>query len=165
MTCVHAEWQRDGYTVTTDPARADLAVIHGFLTNCYWAHGIPIEVVRRAVEQSLNFSILHDATGAQVGFGRVVTDRATFGYLGDVFVLEEHRGRGLSRFLMKCIDTHPDLQGFRRWVLLTRDAHDLYRKFGYTSVANADRYMERWVPNVYLGPARPPGATGIAGTT
>ena len=87
--------------------------------------------------------------GDQVGFARVITDRATFGYLGDVFVLEPHRGRGLSRWLLECIDRHPELKDFRRWVLLTRDAHGLYRKFGYAPVQAPERYMERWAPDVY----------------
>jgi GNAT superfamily N-acetyltransferase len=141
------EWHRGEYTVTTDPARVDLAVVHGYLVNSYWAKGIPLEVVRRAIEHSLNFSIYHGA--AQVGFARVITDYATFGYLGDVFVLESHRGRGLSKWVMELIVAHPDLQGFRRWVLLTRDAHGLYRQFGFTAIAAPDRYMERWTPEAY----------------
>jgi GNAT superfamily N-acetyltransferase len=84
-----------------------------------------------------------------VGFARVITDYATFGYLGDVFVLESHRGRGLSKWVMELIVAHPDLQGFRRWVLLTRDAHGLYRQFGFTAIAAPDRYMERWTPEAY----------------
>jgi len=156
------EWRRGEFTVSTDPARLDLSVIHGFLSRCYWAEGIPLEVVRRSIEHSLNFGVYHDvpATGAQgaaagpaqVGFARVITDRATFGYLGDVFVLEPYRGRGLSKFLVECVHLHPELQGFRRWVLLTRDAHRLYEGFGYTAVAKPERYMERWTPNVYQPP-------------
>ena len=153
------EWHRDGYTVSTDPARLDLAVIHGFLTRCYWARGIPLEIVRRSIEHSLNFGVYHAAAtpGAQgaigaapqVAFARVITDRATFGYLGDVFVLEPYRGRGLSKFLMECVNGHPELQNFRRWVLLTRDAHRLYEGFGYSAIAKPDRYMERWTPDLY----------------
>ena len=141
------EWQRGEYTVTTDPARVDLAVVHGYLADSYWAKGIPLEVVRRAIANSLNFSIHHGAT--QVGFARVITDYATFGYVGDVFVLEPHRGRGLSKWVMELIVAHPELQGFRRWVLLTRDAHGLYRQFGFTAIAAPDRYMERWTPEAY----------------
>jgi GNAT superfamily N-acetyltransferase len=144
---VHHEWQRDGYTISTDPGRLDLAAIHGFLTTAYWSPGIPLETVRRAIEDSVCFGILRG--DEQAGFGRVVTDRATFGYLCDVFVLESHRGRGLSKWLMECIDAHPDLQGFRRWMLFTRDAHGLYRQYGYTPLANSDRCMERWTPDVY----------------
>ncbi len=152
------EWRRDDYLITTDPARLDLAVVHGFLTSCYWAKGIPLEVVRRSIEHSLNFSVWHEprsGPAAQAGFARVITDFATFDYLGDVFVLEPHRGRGLARWLMETLTAHPDLQGFRRWVLLTRDGHGLYRQFGYTPVAAAERYMERWDPEVYR---RPPGS-------
>ena len=155
----HREWRRDGYAVSTDPARLDLDVIHGYLVRSYWAEGIPRAVVARSLEHSLNFGIyaLPDAAEAaarwaQVGFARVVSDHATFGYLGDVFVLEPHRGRGLAKWLMDCITEHPDLQGFRRWVLLTRDAHGLYRQFGFTPLAAPDRYMEIRVPDVYKTP-------------
>ena len=141
------EWQRGEYTVTTDPARVDLAVVHGYLADSYWAKGIPLEVVRRSIANSLNFSVYHGAE--QVGFARVITDYATFAYVGDVFVLEPHRGRGLSKWVMELIVSHPDLQGFRRWVLLTRDAHGLYRQFGFTAIAAPDRYMERWTPDAY----------------
>ena len=141
------EWRRGEYLITTDPARVDLAVVHGFLSESYWAKGIPLETVRRAVEHSLNFSVYDGAR--QVGFARVITDYATFAYLGDVFVLETHRGRGLSRWLMEVIVAHPELQGFRRWVLLTRDAHGLYQQFGFKAIAAAERYMERWDPEVY----------------
>ena len=141
------EWHRGEYVVTTDPARVDLAVVHGYLAGSYWAKDIPLEVVRRSIEHSLNFSVHHGA--GQVGFARVITDYATFGYVGDVFVLEPHRRRGLSKWLMELIVTHPDLQGFRRWVLLTRDAHGLYQQFGFTAIAAPDRYMERWTPGAY----------------
>ena len=142
-----SEWRRGEYTITTDPARVDLAVVHGFLTTCYWAKGIPLELVRRSIEHSLAFSV-YDGD-RQVGFARVITDYATFAYLGDVFVLESHRGRGLSKWLMEVVVAHPQLQGFRRWVLLTRDAHGLYRQFGFAAVAAPDRYMERWTPDIY----------------
>lgn len=142
-----SEWSRDGFTISTDPARIDLEVVHGFLTTCYWAEGIPREVVARSLEHSLCFGLYHD--GRQIGFARVISDRATFGYLGDVFVLEAFRGRGLARWLVEVIHAHPELQGFRRWVLLTRDAHALYAQAGYTPLAAPDRYMERWTKNVY----------------
>ena len=144
---MHQEWHRDGFTISTDPARFDLDVIHGFLSTSYWATGIPREVVKRSIEHSIGFGIYDGVQ--QVGFARVITDRATFGYLGDVFVLESHRGRGLSKWLMECVDGHPELQGFRRWVLLTRDAHGLYARHGWKPIANPDRYMERWTPDVY----------------
>ena len=142
-----SEWRRGEYTITTDPARVDLAVVHGFLTTCYWAKGIPLELVRRSIEHSLAFSVYDGER--QVGFARVITDYATFAYLGDVFVLESHRGRGLSKWLMEVVVAHPQLQGFRRWVLLTRDAHGLYQQAGFTPLADPPRWMERWTPNVY----------------
>ena len=133
-----SEWRRGEYTITTD--RVDLGVVHGFLTTCYWAKGIPLELVRRSIEHSLAFSV-YDGD-RQVGFARVITDYATFAYLGDVFVLESHRGRGLSKWLMEVVVAHPQLQGFRRWVLLTRDAHGLYRQFGFHELEEPQRYME-----------------------
>jgi len=142
------EHQRGDFLVSTDRSRLDLDIVHGFLTNCYWAKGIPREVVKRSIEHALCFGV-YDAGGLQVGFARVVSDFATFAYLGDVFVLESHRGRGLSKWLMECIMAHPDLQGLRRWILLTRDAHGLYSQFGFTPVKAAERYMELHDPNVY----------------
>ena len=121
--------------------------MHGFLAASYWAAGIPREVVRRSIEHSLCFGLYHQ--DRQVGFARVVTDRATFGYLGDVFVLEAYRGRGLGRWLMEVVHAHPELQGFRRWCLLTLDAHGLYRRAGFTPLADAARWMERRAPDVY----------------
>jgi len=143
------EWTRGEFAISTDPGRIDLDVVHGFLTTCYWAEGIPRDVVARSIEHSLNFGLY--TQGRQVGFARVITDRATFAYLGDVFVLEAYRGRGLARWLMGVVHAHPELQGLRRWVLLTRDAHELYRPVGYTPLAKPDRYMERWAPDVYRG--------------
>lgn len=142
-----SEWRRGEYLITTNPERVDVAVVHGFLSTSYWAKDIPLEIFTRSVEHSLNFSVYHGER--QVGFARVITDYATFGYLGDVFVLESHRGLGLSKWLMEVVITHPDLQGFRRWVLLTRDAHGLYQQFGFKPIAAPERYMERWVPEVY----------------
>jgi len=141
------EWRRDGFVISTDPARLDLDVVHGFLTGSYWAEGIPREVVRRSIEHSLCFGLYQDHR--QIGFARVITDRATFAYLGDVFVLEAFRGHGLARWLLEVIQSHPELQGLRRWVLLTRDAHALYRQVGWSSLAAPDRYMERWFKDVY----------------
>jgi GNAT superfamily N-acetyltransferase len=144
------EWSRDGYTIAEDPARLDVGAIHAYLTRSYWAQAIPLEIVRRSLQYSVNFCIFHG--GELAGFGRVITDRATFGYVGDVFVLEPHRGKGLSKFLMECMLAHPELQGFRRWVLITRDAHGLYQKFGFDALAKPDRYMERHTPDVYEKP-------------
>ena len=143
-----AEFRRGEFVISTDPARLDLDVIHDFLTNCYWAKGIPREVVARSIEHALCFGI-YDGSGAQVGFARVISDFATVAYLGDVFVLESHRGRGLSNWMMECILRHPALQNLRRWILLTRDAHELYRKFGFTALKSPDRYMELHRPDVY----------------
>ena len=146
------EWVRGEFRLTTDPARVDLDAVHAYLSRSYWASGIPREVVRRSIEHSLNFSLWHEPAGGtprQVGFSRVITDYATFLYLGDVYVLEEFRGRGLSTWMMEVITDHPELQGFRRWALLTRDAHGLYERFGWKPLAKPDRWMERHFPDVY----------------
>lgn len=142
------EHRREEFLISTDRARLDLDVIHGFLTNCYWAKGIPRETVARSIEHSLCFGV-YDGSGAQVGFARVVSDFATVAYLGDVFILESHRGRGLSKWMMECIMQHPALQNLRRWILLTRDAHGLYAKSGFTPVKSPERYMELHRGNVY----------------
>lgn len=141
------EYHREDLILSTDPARLDLDRIYEFLTNCYWAKGIPREVVARSIEHSLCFGI-YDGK-AQVGFARVITDFATIAYLGDVFVLESHRGRSLGKWMMECITQHPALQGLRRWILLTRDAHGLYSQFGFTPVNAPERYMELHRPDVY----------------
>ncbi|MGA1984926.1 MAG: GNAT family N-acetyltransferase [Candidatus Sulfotelmatobacter sp.] len=142
------EHHRGEFLISTDRARLDLDVIHGFLTNCYWAKGIPREVVARSIEHALCFGV-YDGSGVQVGFARVVSDFATVAYLGDVFVLESHRGRGLSKWLMECVTQHPALQNLRRWILLTRDAHGLYAQFGFTPVKSPERYMELHRPAVF----------------
>ncbi|MBI3636361.1 MAG: GNAT family N-acetyltransferase [Candidatus Rokubacteria bacterium] len=126
--------------VTTDPSRLDLDVIHGFLATSYWARGIPRDVVARAIENSLCFGAFEGAR--QVGFARVVTDRATYAYVSDVFVLPTHRGRGVGKRLMTAIMTHPELQGLRRWILFTRDAHGLYRHYGFGESRHPERLME-----------------------
>jgi GNAT superfamily N-acetyltransferase len=136
------------FLISTDRSRLDLTVIHGFLSNCYWAKGIPLEVVARSIEHSLCFG-LYESSGAQIGFARVISDFATLAYLGDVFVLESHRGRGLSKWLMECLIKHPELRNLRRWILLTRDAHGLYSQFGFTPVQAPERYMELHRPSVY----------------
>lgn len=142
------EHRRADYLISTDRARINLDVVHGFLTNCYWAKGIPREVVARSIEHALCFGI-YDSSGDQVAFARVVSDFATIAYLGDVFVLESHRGRGLGKWMMECVIQHPALQGLRRWILLTRDAHQLYSQFGFTGLKAPERYMELHRPNVY----------------
>jgi len=147
------EYRRGEFLISTGRERLHLDVVHGFLTNCYWAQGIPREVVARSIEHSLCFGI-YDGNGAQVGFARVVSDFATVAYLGDVFVLESHRGRGLSKWLMECVVQHPALQNLRRWILTTRDAHELYSQFGFTTVKAPERYMELHRPNVYETPRK-----------
>ncbi|MFY9741915.1 MAG: GNAT family N-acetyltransferase [Candidatus Sulfotelmatobacter sp.] len=141
------EYRHGDFLISTDRKHLNLDVIHGFLTNCYWAKGIPRAIVARSIEHSLCFGVYDNA--AQVGFARVVTDFATVAYLGDVFVLESHRGRGLSKWLMECITQHPALQNLRRWILLTRDAHGLYSQYGFTPLKAPERYMELHRPNVY----------------
>jgi GNAT superfamily N-acetyltransferase len=142
------EHRRGEFLLSTDPSRLDLDLIHGFLTNCYWAKGIPRELVARSIEHSLCFGI-YDSKGAQVGFARVVSDFATFAYLGDVFVLESHRGRGLSKWMMECIMKHCALENLRRWILATRDAHGLYAQYGFEPLNRPERYMELHCPDVY----------------
>ena len=135
--------------ISTDRADVDLDVVHGFLgRDAYWCPGIPRSVVARAVEHSLCFSAL--LGGRQVGFARVVTDHATVGYLADVVVLPEHRGRGISKAIMQAIDAHPSLQHLRRFMLATADAHGLYAQHGFTAVARPERLMERYRPTAYL---------------
>lgn len=127
-------------TITTDPSRLDLDVVHGFLTGSYWAAGIPREVVERAIRHSLCFSAFDG--NRQVGFARVISDYATYAYISDVFVLPSHRGRGAGKQLMAAIIAHPDLQGLRRWTLFTRDAHGLYRQYGFGEARYPERLME-----------------------
>jgi GNAT superfamily N-acetyltransferase len=130
----------DGFEVSTDRSRLDLPVIAGFLREAYWSEGVPAEIVVRSIEGSLPFG-LHEPDGAQAGFARVVSDRAVFAYLGDVFVLPPFRGRGLGVRLVECVLAHPELQGLRRWHLATADAHELYRRFGFAEPARPDRHM------------------------
>lgn len=139
---------RDGFTVSTDPARLDVAAIHDFLCNkSYWAQGVPFEVIKKALANSLCFGLY--AGNEQIGLARVITDRATYLYLCDVYVLESRRGNGLGRWLIECVIAHPDLQGLRRMSLVTADAHGLYAQFGFTALATPDRYMEKRNPDVY----------------
>jgi GNAT superfamily N-acetyltransferase len=157
------ESRRGEFLVSTDRARLNLDVTYGFLTSCYWAKGIPRDVVARSIEHSLCFGI-YDGTAeksprlakearpaapVQVGFARVISDFATVAYVGDVFVVDTHRGRGLGKWLMECITQHPALQNLRRWILTTRDAHGLYSQVGFTPVKSPERYMELHRPDVY----------------
>jgi GNAT superfamily N-acetyltransferase len=144
-------WERGEYLITTDRSRLDVALIHQFLsTETYWAVGRSVEVVQRSIENSLCFGIYRETE--QVGFARVVTDFATFAWLADVFVVPGHRGRGLAKWLMTVILAHPDLQGFRRWVLATKDAHSLYAQFGFIPLHRPERWMERPDPNMQESP-------------
>jgi GNAT superfamily N-acetyltransferase len=136
------------YTLSDDPARLDLAAMHAYLRRAYWSEQIPLEVIERAVRSSLCIGA-YDANGAQVGLVRLISDYATFCYVCDVYVLEEHRGRGLSKGMMAMAVEHPRLQGLRRWSLVTNDAHGLYRQFGFGPPAHPERYMERTVPDIY----------------
>jgi GNAT superfamily N-acetyltransferase len=140
-------WTHAPFEISTNPARLDLALIHEFLAGTYWSPGIPRDIVERAIGGSLNFGAYVGA--AQVGFVRVVTDRATFAYLCDVFVLEAWRGQGVSKLLMECVMAHPELQNLRRWMLATADAHGLYRQFGFGSLSKPERMMEITVPDIY----------------
>jgi GNAT superfamily N-acetyltransferase len=142
------EWSRDGFEVSDDASRLDLAAIHRFISvESYWAQGISESLLARAIANSLCFGLYRD--GRQLGFARMVTDRATYGYLCDVFVDREQRGAGLGKWLVACVLEHPDLQGLRRIALMTRDAHDLYRPFGFRALPEATRYLEIHRPDVY----------------
>ena len=138
----------DDYLISTDSARLDIGVIHGFLRESYWAEAIPREIVERAVANSLCFGAYY--RNEQIGFARVVSDYCTFAYIADVFVLAPWRGRGISKALMAEVIRHPDLQGLRRWLLGTKDAHGLYQRFGFTAPQFPDRQMERADPGIYL---------------
>ncbi len=149
------EHHRDGFTVSTDPERLDVGAIHAFLSTSYWAEGIPRELLEKALRSSLCFGLYeadHEAGpegGRQIGLARVITDGATYAYLCDVYVLPETRGRGLGIWLMECVMAHPDLQGLRRFSLVTRDAHELYRRFGFTAPARPEGHMEIARPGLY----------------
>ncbi len=137
--------RRENFEISTDPARLDRDVIYSFLSTCYWSPGIARERVNRGIENSLCFGIydMSSASPAQVGFARIITDFASYAYLCDVFVLESHRGKGLSKWLMEVMIAHPDLKGLRRFCLMTRDAHGLYAQFGFAPMADPSRYMEK----------------------
>ena len=138
---------KDGFTISTEKEKLDIDLIHSFLNRTYWAEGISKEIIRRSIEGSLCFGVYEN--DKQVGFARMITDKATFAYLADVFIIEEYRGRGLSKWLMEVIMSHPDLQGLRRMILATKDAHGLYKQFGFTPLTNVDRWMHILDPDVY----------------
>ena len=139
---------KDDYCISTDRSKLDVDAIHNFLsTQSYWCQNIPFEKVKKSVDNSLNFGLYYK--DKQIGFARIISDFSTMAYLGDVYVIPEHRGKGLSKWMMQVIMSHPELQGLRRWMLLTADAHGLYKQFGWKEIANPDRYMEVHNKNVY----------------
>jgi GNAT superfamily N-acetyltransferase len=142
----------DGYEISTDPSRLDIAAMHAYLTRCYWSPGIPYDIVERAARNSLCFGLYEKSTGRQVGLARVVTDHATFAYLCDVYVLEEHRGRGLGKFMMRAVMAHPALAGARRAMLGTRDAHGLYAQYGFRAPPDDNVLMQILKPDPYRTP-------------
>lgn len=148
------------FQIDTDKARLDRALVHGFLTESHWARGISLHLVERAIDHSLAFGLYRE--GRQVGFARVITDLATFAYLADVFVLAPERGRGLALWLVRTILAHPDLQGLRRWLLGTRDAHGLYRRCGFAEPPPPFAFLERHDPSVYDRPISGSDRTGLA---
>ena len=141
------DWTRGDFSISTDPARLDIDVVHDFLSHSYWAKGVPRDIVERSIAGALAFGLYHGSR--QIGFARVISDYATFAYLADVFILPEYRGHQLGVWLIETVMAHPDLQGLRRWCLATRDAHGLYAKFGFTALGEPKRFMERFVPNIY----------------
>ena len=150
--------RRGEYTIDTDPGRVDVAAVHAFLVRSYWAEGVPRDTVARSIAHSLCFGLYRG--DEQVGFARVVTDRATIAYLADVYVLEEHRGRGLAVWLMEVVMAHPDLQDMRVWRLATKDAHGLYEKSGFRPVAHPERLMEIVTPFTEMPERNVPERTG-----
>ncbi len=145
---MYQEHRNASFLLSTDPGKLDLDAIHAFLSNeSYWAKGIPKAIMRRAIENSLCFGVYENRK--QVGFARIITDHATFAYLCDVYILETHRGKGLAKWLMSAVMAHPTMQGLRRINLVTRDAHRLYKKFGFTELNNPDGYMELVRRDIY----------------
>jgi GNAT superfamily N-acetyltransferase len=143
-----SEIVRDQFVISTDHSHLQVDIIHKFLSEeSYWANRRTLEQTQTAIENSICFGVYD--VDKQIGFARVVTDRATFAYLGDVFILAEYRGLGLGKWLMETIISHPELQGLRRWVLATRDAHDLYSKYGFDRLRFPERWMEKASPDAY----------------
>jgi GNAT superfamily N-acetyltransferase len=137
-------WTKDTFTISDEPERLQLEVIVEYLARAYWSNQRPRAVIEKSLKHSLCFGVYENQT--QIGFARVVSDHATFAYLADVFILESHQGHGLGKWLVQTILEHPELQGLRRWILATRDAHGLYAQFGFTSLENPDRYMTKFDP-------------------
>jgi ribosomal protein S18 acetylase RimI-like enzyme len=143
------EWRRADDVVSDDPRRIDRARVRDFIASSYWASNIPQATLDKAIDHSLCFGVYRGEH--QVGFARVVTDRATFAYLCDVWIDAAHRGAGLGKWLVECVLSHPELQGLRRMSLVTRDAHSLYQAFGFKPMPDATRYLEKTRPNPYGG--------------
>jgi GNAT superfamily N-acetyltransferase len=141
------ERSRDGFRITTDRAAIDVDAVHAYLTRAYWSPGVPRAIVAKAIDGSLCFALLHGAT--QIGFARVITDRATYAYLCDVYVLEDYRGHGLGKWLISELLTHPDLQGLRRFMLATKDAHGLYEPFSFERPKYPETILEVLKPDIY----------------
>lgn len=141
------EWTKDDFSISTGKEKLDAAYIHRFLSQSYWAEEIPLEVVQRSIRGSLCFGVYHN--NKQIGFARIITDEATFAYLCDVFIDENFRGKGISKWLMETIIAYPGLQGLRRFMLATRDAHGLYRQYGFTELTFTDRWMHKHWPDTY----------------
>jgi N-acetylglutamate synthase-like GNAT family acetyltransferase len=138
----------EGYQISTVQSEMDIKSIHDFISKSYWAEDIPLETLTRAINNSLCFGVF-DKEKKQVGFARMITDSATYAYLADVYILEGHRGKGLSKWLMEEIMSHSDLQGLRRMTLATADAHKLYEKYGFSELAKPEVFMENWKPEIY----------------
>lgn len=141
------EWKQGEFTITDRSEDLDVETIHGFLRESYWAKGIPRSIVEKSLSNSICFGLYHNEK--QVGFGRVVSDQATFAYLADVFVVHAYRGRGLGKWLVSCVLAHPELQGLRRWLLATLDAHKLYEQKGFVALRKPEWFMEINDPNIY----------------
>ena len=136
-----------GYELTSEPERIDVQAAHAYLARSYWSPGIPLAIVAKALANSICVAAFKD--GEQVGLARLVSDRATFAYLADVYVLETHRGQGLGRAMVARLQAHPELQGLRRWMLMTADAHGVYEALGWAPLAHPERAMERNFPDIY----------------
>jgi GNAT superfamily N-acetyltransferase len=143
------DYTHDNFTISTDKTRLDIDAVYGYLSTCYWSANIPRATVEKAIQNSLCFGVYDNQQNKQAGFARLITDYATFAYLADVFILEPYRGQGLSKWMMQCIREYPDLQGLRRWALVTKDAHGLYRQVGFTELGAPDRWMEINDPEIY----------------
>ena len=141
------EWANEDFSITTDKSKIDISYVHRILSNSYWSENIPFAIVQRSITGSLCFALFFQQK--QIGFARVISDEATFAYLADVFIDPDFQGKGLSKWLIKTIMDYPSLQGLRRILLATRDAHGLYRQFGFTPLSSPERWMQVHNPDVY----------------